>query len=70
MNLNLNHYEVNVLLAALNDRESVLSRDWEHAQKKSPYGAQATSLVHELTELRRISSVLQSAYSKSLAEIA
>jgi hypothetical protein len=58
MSLNLNSYELNVLMRALNDHESVLSSEWEKAQKVRPYGARATSLVDELREVRRLADVL------------
>jgi hypothetical protein len=58
MSLNLNSYELNVLMRALNDHESVLSADWEKAQKARPYGARATQLTQELREVRRLADVL------------
>jgi hypothetical protein len=66
MNLALNTGDINLLLAALNDRESVLLREWEHAQKALPFGAAATSLMRDLNELRRVSCVIQAAYSASI----
>lgn len=68
MALNLNTYEINVLLRALNDHEGSLSASWEKAQKARPYGARATFLLEELRQVRRIGGVLIAEFSAASAQ--
>jgi hypothetical protein len=60
--------DINEMILALNDRESVLLAAWERAQTASPFGAQAQSLMDQLYSIRRIACVMQRAYSQSLRE--
>jgi len=64
MALELNHYEMNILMQALGALETSMCAQWERAQKASPYGCQATSILHELAELRRVSELLNTEYHK------
>jgi hypothetical protein len=61
--MNLSQYELNILFRSMNDHESALMKDWERAQKASPFGARATSIVQELKELRRLADKLSAEYS-------
>lgn len=51
-------YEINLALRGLQSLESELCRDWEKAQGRSPFGVLATSLTHELREVRRLAEKL------------
>ena len=54
----MNAYEINLALRGLQSLESELCRDWEMAQVRSPFGALATSITHELREVRRLADKL------------
>lgn len=64
MALELNHYELNILMQALGALETSMCAQWERAHKASPFGAQATSILDELKELRRVSERLNTEYHK------
>jgi hypothetical protein len=64
MALELNHYELNILMSALGALETSMCAQWERAQKASPYGSLATSVLHELAELRRVSELVNAEYHK------
>jgi hypothetical protein len=62
--LNLNAYQMNVLMQALNDREGVLSTDYENAWRKKSY-ALASQRAQELKELRALAEIVAAAYSSA-----
>lgn len=55
----MNAYEINLTLRGLQSLESDMCREWEKAQETSPYGAKATSIFHELRELRHLADKLE-----------
>jgi hypothetical protein len=55
--MQLNRSELNVILAALNDREGVLATEYELAFRAKSY-ALADAFVEEMKELRRIAEVV------------
>lgn len=63
----MNAYEINLALRGLQSLESDLCRDWEIAQKRSPYGAKATSITDELREVRRLADKLNQMHREAAA---
>ncbi len=57
MALNLNRNELNVILAALNDREEVLAKDYERASKAKSW-ASVDKIRDELNELLCIADIV------------
>lgn len=54
----MNAYEINMVLRGLNSLETDMCREWEKAQKASPYGCKATSIFDELRVLRELADKL------------
>lgn len=58
MALNLTREDLNVLLAALNDRESVLCASYERAFAAKSY-ALADQAREDMKELRRVANIIE-----------
>ena len=58
MALNLNREQLNVLLAALNDRQNVLAAAYENAYNAKSY-ALADQASEDLKELRRVADIVE-----------
>jgi hypothetical protein len=58
MALNLNRNELNVIFAALNDREGVLAADYERAFNAGSW-ALVNQIREDLKELRRVAEIVE-----------
>ncbi len=67
MSQNFTTDELNVLMLALNDREGVLSGDWERAHRSNQFGARAEELRAEMNDLRKLSEKVSAAFDKASA---
>lgn len=63
----MNVYEINLAIRGLQSLESDLCREWEKAQKASPYGVKASSILDELREVRRLADKFNQMHSKAVA---